>query len=974
MHTCFANVLSKAFRLSAASSSAGAVCDFLTPSVRRIANAPGASRSFSQRRSTRPSTFAGISDASIQRVGIKKIPRSSTGPATARHDKAERWTRLLQPYLVAGRHADPSPKSYALRKKDARIAAGYLIDADAEGIDVLGHLGLQLGRWQALVELVRKILEYHPHDIDVPESFDANFNVKWPSQETLENITRNGPIWLKKQDQLAALPHRLDTLTGGWNIQGERMKCIGVIWKSLASMVVASSEGAADSSIIMDHVLQILSHMHHHNVIPDSVYQLGDPLDPQALRQPPTLHILSSSIFRCLSDAAWKARNPKDDTAKVQGVRSMLGYQVPKSVAKVDVPRLGPEIWLEFILWSCLHGRWILQGAQIIERIFVKSGPRRWSLINWRKLLGQWVTDDGLDQQTNWSELTATFEAGTYNHGSEERSAVERRISNEVVAAYIDSLVDGIRLGVGQQGADDRMVVSLIAGMKRILEYDNLGLGATSWSALMLRLIDAYGIMIEKDPKLGLEIALLAPPFGEELNFDNSPVIEKAGEMIPSYSLDPSAIALSVLHRSLRSFVANSDVGGALKTFEYLQRYTDANKQRAVEDFAAKLNPFADAIPPNSGTSPSVAGLQPGLIDFPGFFPLIPAPLLADLLDLATVSRAFDFGRWLLFASEIDGPLIPPALYTDTNLAPAIIRFTSATVDKRLLNQVMEQHAAKSSLRGFSLPPRILIAFLDGQISRRRWESVESIFEFIRDQETMSLSASSFVTLAKELLLMINENDPTVPRVQGIMKAICRHSYGKLQGSLELDVNATLALLCTIDRTLIPFASNLFTKTGPVPLQLRTDAFNTLLEAVVEIRGSAVGMDIVKLWCTESVTQHSTRGEHLSGVVNIMPRRRRSRAIEAVQAVENVDLTAYDLPLSLLGKITLNLATARILLRKALEEPRDRQTGSHRGKKKQEVRNWASRTMMNFGLSRAERMQEVGTETEYAKRHGRAAR
>jgi hypothetical protein len=102
----------------------------------------------------------------------------------------------------------------------------------------------------------------------------------------------------------------------------------------------------------MSCVFRTLARLHHAGMISDRVYQYPKPDASQIVFRPPALHFLSSSIMSVLSDAAWH----EHETA-VAAAAADAGEPSPFIPYTPGIRELGPEIWLELILWCCVeHG------------------------------------------------------------------------------------------------------------------------------------------------------------------------------------------------------------------------------------------------------------------------------------------------------------------------------------------------------------------------------------------------------------------------------------------------------------------------------------------------------------------------------------------------------------------------------------------------------------------------------------------
>ncbi|KAK5240072.1 hypothetical protein LTR16_011143, partial [Cryomyces antarcticus] len=136
-----------------------------------------------------------------------------------------------------------------------------------------------------------------------------------------------------------------------------------------------------------------------------------------------------------------------------------------------------------------------------------------------------------------------------------DRLRVERTISSEVVAAYVDALISTLRVGVGKRGTVPGTILLRIKLLKAFLEDFRMGLGNSSWDAIIVRFVESQGIDIERDPGMMEGILDLSPSFGQELESVNAPLELYPPSLTPTYVLDGSAAALGLLHRTLRAYI-----------------------------------------------------------------------------------------------------------------------------------------------------------------------------------------------------------------------------------------------------------------------------------------------------------------------------------------------------------------------------------------------------------------------------------
>ena len=83
----------------------------------------------------------------------------------------------------------------------------------------------------------------------------------------------------------------------------------------------------------------------------------------------------------------------------------------------------------------------------------------------------------------SWSLLPMNKDAFA---SAQDRARTRKTISSEVVTAFVDGLVNQMRLGVGGRGVDPERLVASIKTLKGLLDANKLSLGSTSWNLVAL--------------------------------------------------------------------------------------------------------------------------------------------------------------------------------------------------------------------------------------------------------------------------------------------------------------------------------------------------------------------------------------------------------------------------------------------------------------------------------------------------------
>ncbi|KAF2086596.1 hypothetical protein K490DRAFT_57515 [Saccharata proteae CBS 121410] len=646
----------------------------------------------------------------------------------------------------------------------------------------------------------------------------------------------------------------------------------------------------------MPFVMEMLAYFHHSELIPDSVYQYGKENQNHPLHQPPTLHLLSSRILTALSDAAWGAHEAAvKEASKDQAQYNFLGHEIPGSRYKVRTPELGPEVWLELVLWSTLHGGWSLDGAAILDKMMTfEDEKRRWSAMYWRS------QDTSSTGDLNKNDLLSLLGLRGVQANSPDRLSVEKTISVEVVAAFVHALLNSLRVGVGKRGQTPEDLLERIRKLKSFLSRSQAGLGGMSWDAVVIRFLESPGVRVETKPHLVQSLMTLVSPFGKELEYINAPKGGAGSSDVPLYVLDASAAPLGVLHRVISAHIKRGDTNGGFAALAQLQEFTDLNKSISLKLF------FDSLMAETKGERKSRNTFDSNIpqIEFPSYYPQLTTHLMASILDLAAESEAYDFGQWLLFSEDIDGPLIPPSKYRDPVLAPSLIKFGTATRDAQLVQDVITAQTPEVGTLA-DLPNAVLQAFLGCQIENRRWDSVANILTFMTKRTEQSWSVGTLSRLAKELLLLERPTpdlsdaarEESLAKGKSIYRAMVRGVYGIENRQRIEDVHISMCFLASISPEWSDFCNSLWLRTGTRYIASESYTryryrfvFAAILQGVAQSRGSIDAKRFFCKWCLDPAD--APAASNAPGGVPMMSRFRPTRAKQLERSPEHTIVVA----------------------------------------------------------------------------------
>lgn len=845
------------------------------------------------------------------------------------------WASLLEPGLPPHlRESDDTKTNTSLNASDIveiLLAAQSQISFGTT-IDLLFHLGIEKGRWRAVVWLVKHLVETFAPAHSKPGRLSKTL-CSWAFEKSLDEVTTDAI----NAQELGTPPadasisatnlHSLEELTD--DLKPERLSresllwhdALGSIWRSLGVMTIECADGE-----IRPEILEIIAHLHHMEIMPASIYNQKPSADPTAIQQPLMLNLFSSRILTSLSDAAWRAHEKVvvEEAKAKGGAHVSVRPEIPGTAYRVNVAGLRPEVWLELILWSCLHGGWILQGAAILRAAYdERGGPgvRKWRPLSWRSLV------DYVERDQDWDELEYLFNTRKPSARDETHQSttisVRRTISSEVVNAYVDALLSTVRLSVGERGAAPGLVLGHLETLHKFLGRSGLALETGSWDAVVLRFLDIQEAVISQRHNFDRLIGL-SPRMGEELQPDRT-------LPLPAYVLDGSAAVLGLFHRALRSRIHAGDVNGALRLFESLQTLADKNKHQSVVDFIQKQRVLGNsrAEPADGMFTNNFSG-----IEYPAFDVQIPSTILGPFLELITDAKAYDFGKWLLYSDEIDGPVLLEQHYGDPAVTPALVRFAAETNDTVLLSKLIQARSLQAQAGEPTMPRNVLLSFFESQVNLRRWDAAVRILEYMKDTQYAYWNFVSIAYVIRIMLLHVRgaeagdqDSIQNLARAKTLLSNMVQGKYerkGERPHHVQDQIGLLLTMLSTLDRTWTEYCLNLQPLQGVYSFNLTAKAFNLVLDGVVDAYGSVAGRRLLGVFWSHSIRDAQKigrrrsldeAGEHIMTrfVPRILDRPGRKRTVIKIPGRPEEEVIIY-------GGLSPDLMTIHTIFFKAVQE------------------------------------------------------
>ncbi|KAG8632071.1 hypothetical protein KVT40_001211 [Elsinoe batatas] len=783
----------------------------------------------------------------------------------------------------------------------------------------------QAHRWRELVWLVTYLIDnlWHGNPINAwrvpasPLSGQVPLNDFICNPSDLDVSTSKSLQSPRSLDQALLVDHPLTSGPAKQQYAGHQL--LGEIWQSLGNMIL---EDKRQGHSIQPGILEIIAILHSRNVMPDAIYSYTPSQSSAAGSQPPTLRLLSSQIMTNLSDAVWRAREATAvEEAHKQGRPAVfMGPELPSSNYRVRVAGIRHEIWLELVLWSCLHGGWVRPGGAILDEVMKQKSPS-WSPMSWREMMDPLVKV-GQEASIDWDKVDYRVNGkGDRGDKSNDGLKVENTISSEVISAYVDGLINHVSVGVGSRGVHPGNVVGLLVRIKNFLTKNRFSLESTSWDAIIQRILESESIDVEAATSLTERLLTLSSTYGEEKSARNTPTRDEAWRPLAPYLVDGSALSIGVTHRVLKAYIDRGNFAAAFYTFQNLQMRTDENKRLSMAAFFKQIR----RAPPKTPTN-AVEFESPYSQAFPAFYTMLPVDVLAPFLDLITEVGAFEFGKWLLASHDIDGPVIGPQAYRDRDMAPAIIRFLAASKNEELLSQMLQR--LQTDPHADTLPISVFIAILESQFRLGNpiaaLAPVDNLFysDKIKVREVETLVA----VLAREALKVEDRNSPVVIKLWKLL--------GTADGPNLSVRTSTAVLLMMADDTMKELCLESVSLPATVSFRMSVRAFNAVLDGCTSAKGSTAGRNLLCRFsrlANEISPDTKQVLENTSGIARLAGRIRPG-SVE----VPNSDKVDFDIPIGttstsmtqlvevhVTGHFAPDVSSVRIILTQRLRELRD---------------------------------------------------
>ena len=784
------------------------------------------------------------------------IEAEDVASSSRRRRDSSAWADIVESYLPS--HLRIKDKSHMVPNNQPHrtlsIHSFHMVMSKARTyakVDLLSYLGVYQNRWEAVIWLVKAMLEQHGGQAVVEIASKQLPSTLWRTLDhNLDEIT--GSAILPILPQPRKLP--VESFVSRGDTRGEqgygmqlRRENLGQIWQSLGVMILQAADRSPEDpsyTAIMSHVFRILAHLHRIEAFPNSIYNYEPAADPTVLRRPPTLYLLSRHIMSTLSDLEWYLH--WDEVVEKE---SKLGYKVPKAVFQPKIRELGPELWLDLVLWACVEGGWVTEGARIVGEMEKRKNNigSQWSVISWQEICTV------KSPQPGWfSVLKLEIEKTRINHIAGLSVAMgvpstgdmrPRTISREVVLALVDAVVNNGTAPERSRGSLASILPPNLTACQNLLNRGHAGLDANFLNAIIARIIENTN----EDAPGNLRRLL-----SWRLRHLHSDDIDAGASLLAEdYRTDDSAPVLGLLHKTLHGLAREGNAQASLGTLITIQNFIDEQRSRYIQDFAEKLR---ERLKPGEDTFYIAFDDE---YDLPALHPRIPVHVMAALLDVIIQHQFFGLGQWLLHNEDIDGGLVDTELYANPNLHPALLRFATATADDQLLIKVLQQLETP-------LSEPVLHALLRCHVVLGKWVAVEELLRHLQRTPDMSWKASDAMAIARATMQLEHNGNgmdaEQIHQAQEILQNIVHGLYNSDRDPSQLPdftETRTANQLGKIFQTLPGILSSITTSSTDASgrthgsVNITPNAFNIILEAIVQYYGSVTGIKLWERWCVE---------------------------------------------------------------------------------------------------------------------------
>ncbi|KAI5309643.1 hypothetical protein KEM55_002751, partial [Ascosphaera atra] len=650
-----------------------------------------------------------------------------------------KWVKELDPFLPPDLRHETSdfhlPNTEA--KKCQEIWNIIWRAREAGGVDILSHMAIDLDRWPAAFYIFNRLLDHAESGIGHPQHGWLPYNIKWPRGSTLETISdvrqatkeeawdadKEGEgdfVSLSELDKYTTEPLASNAI----RVTTPYLSVMDQIWSSLGSIVLHATGLSPDhAQVTMSYVYRMLGRLHHSGFIPDDVYKYSESEGYELMPgRSPMLCLLASRIMSVLSEAEFNAfQAPGQASAKTSIFHMTMRQR-----------QLGPEIWLEFILWCCVEGGFSRAGAWILDEM--RRCPQQWSVRELPEFLRHAPSAFDIqltDWYETWDDCVAHVGQRPWKFPTTPFKGIgDRTISRNVVMSVATGLVNELSVGLGHQQEFMRPEFSSIAMIKTLLDDNGVGMSPPEFFHIVMRILECQSVIPEVNAKKVDSLLEALTPASLK-----SPAGDKGKS---------TGLGVSGLH------------GFHLGVMQYLlNNLAESGHLPGAEELMLRLLPERSKAQLATHANNPVSGQATGSADLRDLLCRLTPLSMALLLNTSAMSRHDTFAYRLLFGDGKTPPIIPHEACFTPILAPAIIRFATAFKKTELLQLLAQYYAGNWTTAAIK-------AMVEYTIDDEDWAHVEKLLLYLRDSRDTHWGVSQIAQLAATIVRL----DVRIQRLQ----------------------------------------------------------------------------------------------------------------------------------------------------------------------------------------------------------------
>ena len=731
-----------------------------------------------------------------------------------------------------------------------------------ESVDLLSYMVIGHGRHSAVLHLVETILQSAVASKAYWDWDTLPSNLQWETPYLTALSEESGPVNVSTVQRASTKPSRNVSrrFTHVPKTRDEKA-ALAHVWRFLGALVVRSANSdPIEGQALLSIAHRALATMHHLNLIPDNVYNYSPTHLSSTIQRPPILHLLSSRMLTTLSDAVWRAAQDEAiSEAASSGIPYReLGRDPPGGRFRLKVRDLGPEAWLELILWGCVESGCELTGSNMVSELLSSQADHPWFAVRW--------TDSSNHRSPaiiDWDrvKMRSGGTVGRIEGYSSEEPLVNippRTISVEVVLALVESLLNTERLKISEQKYFFFKRGKTISHLISFLEPHNLP--PEYFDYLALRMLQIEGLDLTKPPEL-LDFWSRSIEWMRSLESTQRRPAPLIGFSFQSI-IDHNEARAGLAHQALQAYLHAGYPNEAADVFNEIQRLVDSSKAQAISSFiSAPLQPSVGFF------SAGPFKKDPDFLDSHGQLPL---QKVAAFLNMVTDNNLLRLGEWMLYSDDIDGPVIPRASFRHQSIAAALIRYSGQSSDQTILNRVVrdsQKWPTKPSIK-------YLRSLVNAYVRLSDIVSARKCLAILTQAEAGGYGVDNLAYLAESLLQLeerVHSSAAVAKKfdeVRSLMQDVLNGQYDGNKGSfyrtqILLFRQQIGHLLRIFDNIVSPGLNELsFNYMSQYPsgnaANLQTKTFDIILSAVVDTKGAAEGRRLWDMFCRETKSSSET--------------------------------------------------------------------------------------------------------------------